>query len=51
MVGAASSKHTGQQLILALLLYCFKLLVVTIMHMGTGPRQEESLSASRSGVS
>lgn len=37
--------------ILGLLLYFLKLLIITIMHMGTGPRQEELLSESRSGVS
>lgn len=37
----AYSKHTDDQLILALLLYFLELLIITIMHMGIGPRQEE----------
>ena len=51
MAETASSKHADEQLIFALLLYFFKLLIITIMCMGMGPRQEELLSAGRSGVS
>lgn len=51
MANAVSTKYTDLQHTLALLLYFLKLLVITIMHMGMGPREEELLSASRSGVS
>lgn len=52
MSDTAGSKSTDQQLIPALPLYFFlKLLIITIMHMGRTPGQEELLSAGRSGVS